>query len=90
MEKTSSALPAQHSALTQVTWESITDPGAYVEIGTGDLYRIPKEALQSGASPVIRKQSLGASRLLKVSENPFITTMEARMLAAEHNAPVNF
>jgi len=29
-------------SLPEVPWDSITDPGAYVEIGTGDLYRFPK------------------------------------------------
>ena len=43
-----------------------------------------------GGSPVIRKQSLGASRLVQLSKNPFITTMEARMLAAENNISPNF
>jgi hypothetical protein len=37
-----------------------------------------------------RKESSGASRLVQVSKNPFITTLEARMLCAEHNVTPNF
>ena len=82
--------PQQRSALPEVSWESLSDPGAYVELGTGDLYRVPKEALIHGASPVIRKESLGASRLVQLSPNPFITTFQARMQACQHNIQPNF
>lgn len=88
--KVISTAPAQRTALPQTTWESLNEPGAYVELGTGDLYRVPQEALLQGGSPVIRKQSLGASRLVQLSKSPFITTMEARMLAAENNVTPNF
>ncbi len=82
--------PQQRGFLPELRWEDISQPGAYVELGTGDLYRIPQEALVPGASPVIRKQSAGASRLVQVSRDPFITTLEARMLCAEHNIRCNF
>lgn len=37
--------PQRRVTLPEVAWESVSDPGAYVEVGTGDLLRIPKEAL---------------------------------------------
>ena len=90
-EKTVTTMePVRKSALPELGWEDIDDPGAYVEVGSGDLYRIPQEALIRGASPVIRKESTGASRLVRVSRNPFITTLEARLLCAEHNIQPNF
>jgi hypothetical protein len=76
--------------LPEVSWESLNEPGAYVERGSGDLYRVPKEALIPGASPMIRKESAGASRLVRLSSNPFVTTLEARLLACEHNIQPNF
>jgi len=88
--KTVSVEPQQRVALPEFSWQDIREPGAYVERGTGDLYRIPKEALLQGASPLIRKESSGASRLVQVSANPYITTHEARMLACEHNIQPNF
>jgi hypothetical protein len=82
--------PHQRGSLPEFSWHDLNEPGAYVERGSGDLYRVPKEALIPGASPVIRKESLGASRLVQVSKNPFVTTMEARMTACEHNIQSNF
>ena len=82
--------PQQRVALPEVGWQDITEPGAYVERGSGDLYRIPKEALQQGSSPLIRKESAGASRFVQLSRNPYLTTIEARMLACEHNIQPNF
>lgn len=82
--------PQQRSSLPEVSWENLSEPGAYVELGNGDLYRVPKEALIQGGSPVIRKESLGASRLVQLSKNPYITTFQARMLACEHNVQPNF
>lgn len=82
--------PKQASRLLQMTWKEINEPGAYVEVGSGDLYRIPKEALLEGSSPLIRKESTGSSTLLQISKNPYITTFEARMVCAEHNVQPNF
>ena len=85
-----SAEPQQRSRLFEVSWQEIPEPGAYVELGSGDLYRIPKEALMHGSSPLIRKESSGASSLMQVSKNPYITTLEARMICCEHNIVPNF
>ncbi len=84
-----SAQPSQRLAFTEVTWDQVHEAGAYVERGSGDLYRVPQEAI-GPASPLIKKQSLGASRLVRISPNPFVTTLEARMLCAEANINPNF
>ena len=88
--KSVSVLPEYRSALPEFSWEGLSEPGAYVEKGSGDLYRIPKEALIPGASPIIHKESMGASRLVQVSRNPFVTTLEARLICAQHNISPNF
>jgi len=87
---TQSVQPTRRSALLETNWESINEAGAYVERGSGDLYRIPKEALIPGASPAIVKESRGASVLLKLSDDPFITTFKARLLCAQHSVEANF
>jgi hypothetical protein len=74
--KTRSVEPQQRFALSEVTWD--------------DLYRVPKEALIPGGSPIIHKESNGASRLVQVSRNPFVTTLEARLRCAQHNIEPNF
>lgn len=87
---TQSAQAARRLTLMETTWESINEPGAYVERGSGDLYRFPKEALIPGASPAIVKESRGASVLVKLSDDPFITTFRARLVCAQHNIEPNF
>jgi hypothetical protein len=82
--------PTHRLSLQEMSWEDLNEAGAYVEKGSGDLYRVPQEALIKGGSPMIRKESAGASRLVKVSRNPFVTPLEARMLCAEHNVTPNF
>jgi hypothetical protein len=88
--RNTSVEPQKRSKLLELAWQDINEPGAYVEVGSGDLYHVPKEALIAGSSPLIRKESAGASRLVQVSPNPFITTFEARMVCAEHTVAPNF
>jgi len=90
MEAHTSAQLEHRDVLTQVTWEQIDDPGAYVDLETGDLYRIPPEALVRGSSPVICKESNRASRFVKISSNPFVTLLKARKVCANHNVEPNF
>ena len=85
-----STQPQHREVCPEFSWDLVSEPGAYVERGTGDLYRIPKEALVQGGSPLIRKESQGASRLVQLSKNPYITTFEARMRCAENNIEPNF
>ncbi|HEY2988716.1 MAG TPA: hypothetical protein VGL11_13380 [Candidatus Binatia bacterium] len=82
--------PQQKVFLKEVSWEEIEEPGTYAERGSGDLYRIPQEALVRGASPVIQKQSNGSSRMVKLSTDPFLTTLQAKLKCAEHNISPNF
>ncbi len=83
--------PEHRIVFLECSWEDVNQPGAYVERGSGDLFRIPKEALLGkGALQSIVKESRGASRLVMISPDPYIITGRARMLAAEHNIPPNF
>jgi hypothetical protein len=83
------SMPTQQLA-TELSWESVNEPGTYVDVSTGELYRFPPEALIQGSSPVIRKESLRAARLVQISRHPDITTFQARLLACEHNVQPNF
>ena len=88
--KTRSVEPQQRFSLPEVSWDELNEAGAYVERGSEDLYLVPQEALIPGGSPIIHKESQGASRLVRVSPNPFVTTMEARLRCAQHNIEPNF
>lgn len=87
---TASIQPGHRLVFVECSWDDVNQAGAYVEKGTGDLFRIPQEALLAGGSPLIVKQSRGASRLVMISPDPYITTERARMLAAEYNIQPNF
>jgi len=76
--------------LSEVCWDELNETGAYVERGSGDLYRVPKEALIPGGSPIIHQESAGTFRLVQISRNPFVTTLEARLRCAQHNIEPNF
>jgi len=89
-ERNASMAPESRTALLEVSWEEVSEPGAYVEKATGDLYRIPQEALIKGASPIIRRESRGACRLMQISRDPFVTALEARFRCARHNISPNF
>src|SRR5262249_32643991 len=77
--KTKSVEPHTRFALPEVNWDELNEPGAYVERGSGDLYRVPKEAIIPGGSPIIHKESIGSSRLVQVSKNPFVTTLAQKI-----------
>ncbi len=88
--KVSSIEPRPTKWLPEISWQEIREAGCYVEVGSGDLYRFPKEAMMNGGGPLVRKESVGASRVVKISDNPYLTTLEARMICAEHNISPNF
>ena len=89
---TTATHPEQTNAagFPRVCWDAITEPGSYVDVATGDLYRVPEEAVARGAAPIIRRQSHGPSWLVRIDENPFIPTADARMLAAMCDVAPNF
>jgi hypothetical protein len=61
--KTKSVEPHTRFVLPEVNWDELNEPGAYVEHGSGDLYRVPKEAIIPGGSPMCAAQHW--SQLLK-------------------------
>jgi hypothetical protein len=91
MAKQENSIESAHrTRLPECAWDDLTEAGAYVEMGSGDLYRFPKEALIQGGSPLVTKESHGASRLIQVSKDPYLTTMKARLICAQHNVEPNF
>jgi hypothetical protein len=74
----------------EVSWDDLDTPGFYVSRSTGNGYRVPVEALIKGGSPVIEQVSAKPSRLVRISNNPFIPLIKARHLAANCNIEPNF
>jgi hypothetical protein len=76
--------------LLECSWEEIGHPGAYVSRDTGRLFRIPKEALAPGASPIIYQENIESEKFVKVSDDPYVLSLKARMVAAENNIQPKF
>ena len=76
--------------LVECTWRNIEQPGAYVDLETGYLYRIPTEALQQCAAPLIQRESTRGSRLALISTDPCVTTQAARWICCQHHITPNF
>jgi hypothetical protein len=76
-------------SLPELAREEIREPGAYVEVATGALYRVPARALVDGAPPALWKE-MAAGSFVQLSSNPYIVSVEARIICAAHDIHFNF
>jgi hypothetical protein len=83
-------VPLKSDGLSWSVWELIREPGAYVELSTGDLYRFSAGAVGPRSAPGIIRESLTPILLLRISPDPTIGAEEARVLCARHNIQPNF
>jgi hypothetical protein len=70
--------------------EEIREPGTYVDIRTGALYRVPARALVEGVAPSPWKETAAGALFVQISKNPYIISLEARIICAAHNIQFNF
>jgi hypothetical protein len=80
----------QGRSLPGMAREEISEPGAYVDVATGALYRVPAGALHKRVSAAIWKETANGSQFVQVSKNPYIISLEARMICAAHDIQFNF
>jgi len=73
-----------------MSWNEIERPGSYLILGSGDLVRVPPDALAPGHSPLITITSSGETRVAKLSENPAEPISVLRSFAADNDYFVNF
>jgi hypothetical protein len=91
MVEKSSGSPRVHSTrLMELAWGEVDEPGCYLFIDTGDLVRIPTDALASGHSPLIALKSNREPRLARLSTNPSEPITVLRSIAADNDYFVNF
>lgn len=77
-------------SLQSLAWDEIIEPGAYVDVATGTLYRVSHEALRNGTAPESAKDGAAGSQLVRVSRDPFIFPLGARIICAKYNIQPNF
>jgi hypothetical protein len=88
MTKVNSASMRARRTLRPLAWSEIDQPGTYVEVSTGNLYRITEESLtvrKSFATP-----GDTGPVVVQLSTDPFILELAARIACAERNIPSNF
>jgi hypothetical protein len=78
------------SRLQEMSWNDIQRPGCYLILGSGDLVRVPQDALAPGHSPLITITSSGETRVAKLSDNPAEPISVLRSFAADNDYFVNF
>ena len=89
--KGQSATPVSRSSrLSEMSWNSIDDPGCYLLVESGELVRIPQEAVAPGHSPLVTITSTRETRVAKLSENPAEPISVLRAIAADNDYFVNF
>jgi hypothetical protein len=85
------SIAGQHGTiLPEMDWKDVKEPGCYVDQDSGELFRFPAEALVAGMSPIIIRESSRGCRLRQLSADPFMATLKARFLCAQHNIKPNF
>lgn len=76
--------------LPEMGWNEIDGPGSYLFVTSGDLVRVPSEALAPGHSPLMSITSHGETRVARLSENPAVPITVLRNIAADNDYFVNF
>jgi hypothetical protein len=90
IEKSAVTTRVHSTRLMELLWNEIEEPGCYLFIDTGDLVRIPTDALASGHSPLIALKSNREPRLARLSSNPAEPITVLRSIAADNDYFVNF
>ena len=78
------------SRLQEMSWNEIQRPGCYLIVGSGDLVRVPQDALAPGHSPLITITSTGETRVARLSDDPAEPISALRAFAADNDYFVNF
>jgi hypothetical protein len=91
LHKTEGGPPEQRSKrLPEYPFNEIHSPGSYLMVETGDLIRVPPEALAPGHSPMVSITSVNESRVAKLTDNPATPISVCRTVAADNDLFANF
>jgi hypothetical protein len=74
----------------RMRFSEIQDQGAYVNLDTGSLFRMPEEALAKGRTPVFEIVSLTGPTVCRICDDPWVPISKARQLAADGDILINF
>ncbi len=69
--------------------QDIVEPGAYVDPGSGRLYRVSAEDVSGEIHLPIPAEN-PAARYFRISRNPFVGSLQAREICRAYGIAVNF
>jgi len=81
---------SEFTVKTQIPFDGINEPGAYVCNWSGHLLRVPEDGFTAGRSPVVNIVGREPLYVTKISENPYVTLTKAKLLAANFDLHVNW
>ncbi len=73
-----------------IPFEQVNEPGAYICNWSGHLLRVPQDGIAPGRSPMLSITGTEPLFVTKISDDPFVVTTKARLLAANFDVHVNF
>ncbi len=68
----------------------INQPGAYLDLRTGKLFRVPPEGLRVENGKVILITTEGELKVCKLSDDPYIPLEQVKKIASKHQFRTNF
>lgn len=87
---TSESLFGSASRRRCVRFDVLSEPGCYVCEWSGHLLRVPEDYIRQGLSSRMMLAGPRPLLLCKISDDPFHSIAEARLLAANLDLRVNF
>ncbi|MFQ5414097.1 MAG: hypothetical protein ACE5E6_06525 [Phycisphaerae bacterium] len=93
MSVSSERAPDREVAPGDIAWTPLTDisePGAYICRGSGDLVRVPPTGHAVGAPQLFDRHETHGVYVTRLSPDPFIRISLARIAAADRNLDVRF
>ena len=77
-------------SLPYLILNQIDQPGAYLDLKSGNLFRVPPDGLKIGNGSVILIKSEGKVRVCKLSDDPYISDERAKTIAARNKLRTSF
>lgn len=70
--------------------DEVTEPGAFISKGMGDLVRIVQRGVLQEGEELLRKHDDEPVHIMRISNDPFIPISQARLAAANLDIAINF
>ena len=73
-----------------IGWRNVREPGFYVSTRTGHGFRVSTDLLQTSAGPSMLVLEAEGNRFVRVSNDPYVSTMAAKLLCVDRDIVPRF